>query len=272
MKTVCILGAGPAGLFAAHTAEMLDCQIVIISKKAKSPIIGAQYLHRPIPDLHLSNAVPDDTVATYLIGSKENYVERVYGDRTIGASWSRLSEEPTLVPAWDLREAYNIVWERYEPQIVDQEIEASDVDELTASFETVISTIPQWRICTSNHEFKSVPIVVKEGIVHDDHENDNFVLYNGTELGSWYRTSRIFGYVMTEGVARPDDPEDWGDVGYKVVGNNCDCHPNLIRTGRHGLWQRGILTHHTVEHTINAITRDSTAISGTASGGSEQGI
>lgn len=271
MKTVCILGAGPAGLFSAHVAQTVGCEVVIISKKYKSPIIGAQYLHRPIPDLHLSNAVPDDTVATYLLGNKENYTERVYNDRTLGASWGKLSAAPTIVPAWDLREAYDIVWERYAPQIIDQEIEARDVDEFTANFEVVISTIPQWRICTGDHRFESVPIVVKQGVVQDDHGHENFVIYNGTKFGSWYRTSQIFGVQMTEGIASPkNDEEHWDDVGYKVVGNNCDCHPNLVRTGRHGLWQRGILTHHTVEHTINAIYGDS-SIGGTTAAGSGHG-
>lgn len=274
MKTVCVLGAGPAGLFAAHTAEAVGCSVVIISKKFKSPIIGAQYLHQPVLELNDPHH-PDGMVGTYLFGTKENYVERVYGDRNAGSHWQRLSTHPVYVPAWNLRAAYDKVWSRYEPQIVDQEVTAADVDEFTANFEVVISTIPQWRICEhpDQHRFESVPIVVKQQLecLPPTSRDDNFVVYNGSESGDWYRTSRIFGFDTTEGVANPRneqwDREHWDDVGYKVVGNNCDCHPNLIRTGRHGLWERGILTHHTVEHTINAIYGDSDSIQPSASGG-----
>jgi len=267
-------------LFAAHTAEYVDCAVVIISKKQKSPIIGAQYLHQPIMGLNDPHK-PDGMIATYLQGTKERYAERVYGDRNAGSKWGRLSAHPVYVPAWNLRAAYDACWDKYEPQIVDQEVTSDDVDEFTANFDTVISTIPQWRICEhpDDHKFESVAIVVKQKLeAQPKRVDDNFVVYNGSETGHWYRTSRIFGFDTTEGVttAPPgvdvdEYREGWEDVGYKVVGNNCDCHPNLVRTGRHGLWERGILTHHTVEHTINAIYGDSNPIGSATLGGSEQG-
>lgn len=281
MKTVCILGSGPAGLFAAHTTEFVGCSVVIISKKQKSPIIGAQYLHQPIMGLN-DPQKPDGMVGTYLHGSKENYCRRVYGSASVGAHWQRLSEHPFFVPAWDLRRTYDEAWERFEPVIVDQEVTSQDVDEFTMNFDTVISTIPHWRLCDhpDEHQFMSVDIMVRQGIEGRPPPragDESFVVYNGSETGYWYRTSRIFGHETTEGVAKYNGPmpeeeqSRWDDVGYKVVGNNCDCHPNLVRTGRHGLWERGILTHHTVEHTINAIYGDSGAISGAAPGGFEQG-
>lgn len=253
-QPIVIIGCGPAGLFAAHTVEMVGLQPLIISRKGKSDLTGAQYLHRPIPDL--SSAAPDGYVLTSLIGNKEAYTERVYGSREIGTSWDHLPVEPT--PCWDIRKAYDEVWDRFEPLIVDQEVTGEDVDDLTANFETVISTIPQWQICDAGHDFKSVPILIKHEtimVIHEDEDPGNFVVYNGTGHGSWYRTSRIFGKASTEAIAKPppEVQQGWDAVGYKIVGTNCDCHPNVIRTGRHGLWKRGVLTHHVVEHTIEAI-------------------
>jgi hypothetical protein len=61
-------------------------------------------------------------------------------------------------------------------------------------------------------------------------------------------SSRIFGHESTEARAQPAHRQEAGwESGFKVVNNNCDCHPNIVRAGRMGLWTGGVLTHHAFE-------------------------
>jgi hypothetical protein len=81
----------------------------------------------------------------------------------------------------------------------------------------------------------------------------NYVIYNGTTQGLWYRASRINGYEATEALAHPALVNDGWSLGFKVQDTDCDCHPNVVRAGRMGKWKSGILTHHAFEDTIAAI-------------------
>jgi hypothetical protein len=250
-NVVCVLGCGPAGLFAAHAIKMAGGEPVIMSKKVKSVIAGAQYLQRPIPEI--CPPCQDGLIYTYLRGTKEGYAERVYGDPSIGTSWPELPPEPA--PAWNLRLAYDFAWAKYSDQVVDIAIGPDDVDDLTANFPTVISTIPAYALCSNpNHHFDKMRIAhwsrsIESGVGH------NYVIYNGGPGGGgWYRCARIFGVESTEALNivgyHPEGPKwEWG---WKILGNNCDCHPNLVRTGRLGTWRRGVLTHHAFEHATAA--------------------
>jgi hypothetical protein len=108
-----IFGCGPAGLFAAQAVQDMGHQPVIISKKIKSKIYGAQFLHKPIPGL--VNPKPQGYIKTYRLGTAAGYAERVYGNGTELTSWDRVPVDP--VKAWDLREAYDRAWEKFEGQI-----------------------------------------------------------------------------------------------------------------------------------------------------------
>jgi hypothetical protein len=245
-KPVAILGCGPAGLFAAQAIKTAGGQPVIISNKMKSKIYGAQYLQRPIPGL--CSPYPDGLIYTYLLGTKEQYAERVYGDPNIATSWPDFQPEPQ--PAWDLRIAYDRAWEEFHEQVIDTEIHPEDVADLTANFSVVISTIPAGTICErpDEHDFEFMDIRVAKFSVMQS-KADNYVVYNGTSSGGWYRCAKIFGHASTE--AAQNVPKSW-ESGYKILGNNCDCHPNLIKTGRLGAWKRGVLTHHAFEDATNA--------------------
>lgn len=251
---VAILGCGPAGLFAAHAIATAGGQPFIISQKGKSRFPGAQYLQRPIPGLC---GEPDGYIKTMLLGDKGNYAKRVYGDPEIATSWPAFADEPEA--AWDLRLAYDKAWDLYVDRIADIEIMPGDVAELTATFELVISTVPGWALCLKpeEHKFDQMPIYHKNVSVVKYPQYDNYVVYNGSPLlWDWYRCAHIFGTESSEAVARRGNERDdhlqgW-EPGYKILGNNCDCHPNLVRTGRLGAWRRGVLTYHAFEHATAA--------------------
>lgn len=252
-KTVVVLGCGPAGLFAAQAARMAGCDVAIISEKKKSVIYGAQYLHAPIPGL-MSEAEPF-VVHTFRYGLPERYAQRVYNDASRVTSWN------SVVPSkevWDLRTVYDNAWEMFEPSIADQPLDSPTVSELSSMFDLVISTVPAWAICGSGrHKFPSVPIMVKPELQFQlgPYPGDsNFVIYNGTTEGLWYRASNVQGHKATEAVAHPALLNDGWSLGFKVQDTNCDCHPNVVRAGRMGKWKSGVLTHHAFEDAISAIS------------------
>lgn len=256
-KPVAILGCGPAGLFAAHAMATVGAPFIIISIKQKSEIAGAQYLQSPIPGIADIDR-PDGEIKTVLLGDKESYAERVYGNRNEATSWPDFAPEPE--PAWDLRRAYDKAWSLYEPMIMDQKVTTEDVVDMTARFPVVINTTPMWNLCEyqSAHRFDSMNILVSKqmeytGLPDVWGPDDHIVVYNGTQYGDWYRTARIFGHESSERVYHSGVEVPHGyTAGYKILGNNCNCHPNMTRTGRLGTWKRGVLTHMAFEHALTA--------------------
>lgn len=256
-KKVVILGCGPAGLFSAQAALLCGLEPVIISQKKPSVLYGAQYLHSAIPGL--MDGVEEFVVKTSRYGVPERYAKRVYGDASRTTSWSRAQKEQR---AWSLRDVYQRAWAKFEPFIMDQPIDGPTVEELSQYFDLVISTIPAWSICmTGRHKFPSLPIMVKQSVDFQLHpevkDADNWVIYNGTIEGLWYRVSKINGHASTEAVAHPAlnsmEPGEWS-LGFKILDTDCDCHPAVWKVGRMGMWKSGVLTHHAFEGTLEAIS------------------
>lgn len=169
-------------------------------------------------------------------------------------SWQRVTPS---APAWNLRETYDNAWAAFHESIIDWTVSPDEVQTFTSQFDLVISTIPLWAICTKpqEHYFESLNILVKKTVELDDLTMpENWVMYNGTHDHAWYRSSRIFGHASTEARSAPhlQQQKNW-EPGFKVVGTNCDCNPNVIRAGRMGRWERGVLTHHAFERTVLAI-------------------
>jgi len=105
---ILILGCGPAGLIAAHAVASRGHVPHIYSKPRKSFMNGAQYLHAPIPDASKSEPF---LISYEMSGSIDGYRDKVYG----AGSAVQVSPE-TLVGrhlAWDIREAYDWLWDRY---------------------------------------------------------------------------------------------------------------------------------------------------------------
>lgn len=213
---------------------------------------GAQYLHRPIHGLTGSSF----EVEYQLKGSVDGYRDKVYGDMG-----DILVSPETLVgtaPAWDIREAYDNAWELYGNKVVDVDFEQmGDPDgflkNLDDSFDIVISTIPATVLCRNNsHRFYSQKVWVTENLkslgefelAADDTLRDNLVVCSGDPDDWWYRQSRIHGWENTE-FPHNQKPNFGGKVHElsKPLRHTCTCHPEIVRMGRYGRWQKGVLSH-----------------------------
>lgn len=240
-----VLGCGPAGLLAAHGITMAGGRPLIVSRKVKSKILGAQFLHRAIPEI--TSHEPDGMLDFRKAGDPGRYADRIYGNSKKATSWERY--QVGQHPAWSMENAYDVLWERYEGDIMDQEITAHFLDELEREFSLAISTVPALVLChVEEHEFPKIPIHI---IPWTPIPEDNFVMYNGTTMGHWYRTSRIFGHSSTESVHVFDEPG--GVTGFKILNTDCTCRPGIVRAGRFGEWRSGVLTHHAFEKAMAAM-------------------
>lgn len=259
---VLVLGCGPAGLIAAHAAATAQCDVLIYSKARKSHMNGAQYLHRPIP---MANNKPPFKISYQLSGSVEGYRDKVYGERSgvkvspeslVGESW-----------AWDIREAYDWLWNTYGEYVQDFDAYPESVASLLRSAEPdlVISTVPAPLLCHAGHAFTSTTIWSSD--MKMGHISDNTVLCNGEPYFGWYRTSLIQGWANTEWPqdTKPPIPQHRLWEVTKPIDTTCTCFPEIIRMGRYGRWAKGVLSHQAWEETWSAIERKQEELHGATS-------
>ena len=241
---VAILGCGPAGLLAAHAAKLSGAEVFVYSKKIKSRIHGAQYIHREIEGLS-----PKFALIEYIkFGTKEGYARKVYGEPDYPCSWDKFAEGKHQ--AWSMMDVYDFLWDKWENKIHDAEIGPTAADEIASlDFELLISTIPRPALCKDirNHHFEAKPIWVQSDVAMPI-PKDNVIIYNGDPKNTWYRYSNLFGHSFMEFAHGKD-----GGNGFKPVGHTCDCNPEWLKMGRFGRWERGILAHHSYEETIRAV-------------------
>lgn len=248
---VAVLGCGPAGLFAAHGALLGGAEDVrIISTKRPSQLYGCQYLHKPIPGL--TTSLPR-SVLYKLQGEPDSYRAKVYGDHWDGTVSPEDLEDDHL--AWDLRATYRNAYAAYSQYIIDSKVYPSDVPSLLKEFDLVISSIPAPVLCVGDHLFRSRAI--KAAGQTDDRAlpydaEDGVILCNGEDSPSWYRLSRVFGYSTVEWPEYIEPPISHATVD-KPLDNKCDCWPEVIRVGRYGKWEKGILTHDAFEAALDVV-------------------
>jgi hypothetical protein len=251
---VVVLGCGPAGLMAAHAAAMAGCDIRIISKARKSHMRGAQYLHAPIPVA--SRAAPF-RISYTLLGTPFQYRRKVYGDSWDGTvSPEDLAEDHD---AWDIREAYNWLWDTYGDYVQDFDLSSEGLmramrSEQVKTADFVISTVPATLLCRNNHTFSYSEIWSTDNPIvalADDH-----VVCNGTGSAAWYRAARIQGWDTVEwssSISRPPVTPLWQVT--KPLKTNCTCLPRIHRMGRYGKWEKGVLSHSAFYETAELITK-----------------
>lgn len=241
-EAVVILGAGPAGLLAAHAVALAGREPVIFSapepltnEPLKSQVGAATYLHSAIPDL--TSAEPDDSITFEKIGTRAGYALKVYGDKDARCSWEKFHGTH---PAWALQPAYDDLWVRYSDRIVPQQVNAALVRDMIDSFPLVISTIHAMAICEAGHSFPSRPIWVTDESLEMP---DQMILYDGRvgTVGDRYRSSRVFGCDSTEYAREVPGSRS----GIKVQPTDCDCFAgDVVRAGRWGEWKPGVLVDH----------------------------
>ncbi len=254
---VVILGCGPAGLMGAHAASILGHDVRILSKKRKSFMNGAQYLHMPIP---MSGPALEPFLVRYsLLGSPEAYRLKVYGPKWDGTvSPEDLAEEHH---AWDIRQTYDWLWDTYGNYVSEWEATPATLRHVldTWGADLVVSTVPAPLLCAEGHTFQATKIYATDKCIAPGmlRAADNVVVCNGEESPSWYRQSRIQGFENTEwpgfGPKPPLNPI-WEVT--KPTRNNCTCFPEVMRCGRYGNWSKGVLSHETFQEVYQAcVTR-----------------
>lgn len=257
-KRALILGCGPSGLFAAHALEENGWDIRIYSKKRKSHIYGAQYLHSPIPGLTPEGIEPI-WVKYILNGSAEVYREKVYGAMPVNTSVEALDTEHM---AWDLRATYDAAWERWSERVIPVQVDRSFMGaplspgedaSLTIDYrrwDVVLSSIPLNQICYRNHQFHSAEVwalgdAPDRGQLAPYRPAENTVECNGTFDSAWYRASNVYGHVTMEWPGNRKPPLQGVAAVTKPIYTDCDCYgKNVIHIGRYGSWKKSVLTHH----------------------------
>lgn len=248
-KKVAVLGCGPAGLFAAHAFHEGGWEVSIFSKKRRSEMFGAQYLHAPIPGL---THTPPRKLTYMLLGTAEDYARKVYGGalKADAVSPSHLTGEHEV---WDIREAYGNAWERYAHRITHMYVDASSIHPLKVNFDLVVSSVPAESICAdmeSKHYFTSESVwavgdAPERGVFCPIAVPPQTVMCNGNDTPAWYRASNVFGYATAEWPNSHKAPiADLAQV-RKPISTNCDCHAgkDFLRVGRYGTWTKGVLSH-----------------------------
>lgn len=249
MKKALILGCGPSGLLAAHAATLANWEPIVVSSKRPSPLFGCQYLHREIPELTTDGG---RDVQYLLFGTVEEYADKVYGpDRHPSLKVSPESLVGTH-KAWDIRLAYRKLWNRYEEGIVDERLQADDIESMMSWYrpDVFINTIPLPLLCANpDHDFQSVKCWAigdaPELGQYAPHVTPEFTVAcdSSSDVG-YYRASNVFGYSTIEWPGWRSKPPVQGVVDFlKPLSTSCDCWPRVTRMGRMGMWRKGVLAH-----------------------------
>lgn len=246
MTDVAIIGCGPAGLLAAHAVEQAGGHPVIYSKQASpSPTARGVFLHRAIPEL--TREQHDAMISIVGLGSSRGYANKVYGDPDAPTSFNTYTNR--YVEGWALAPVYQALWDRYGERVVEVEISATGARQLVELYDIVINTAPASALCQlpGRHAFPRRRIWVRPGCPAGMTEQT--VLYNGDPAFPWYRSHRLFGVEATE--------YSWWQAtareGMKVMPTTCDCQPKIVRAGRWGRWEPGVLLHHAYEEAQRAL-------------------
>lgn len=268
-KRAAVFGCGPAGLFAAHALAQAGWDFDIFSKKRRSEIYGAQYLHVPIPGLPEEKG---EIRYRFDGGTIEDYLLKVY-DRLppfgeLQWAQSTLSEEPRT--AYDIRRAYHAAWDLYVDRIQNVEISArwlmggsaGDGVDLSA-YSVFISSVPANALCRDDsHEFRSQPIwaigdAPERGIFCPISVEPGVMVYNASRDTGWYRASNVFNYKTAEWPETRKPPIEGVAAVAKPLTTSCDCwleHPRFIRVGRYGAWDKTQHVHHAYQRTLELVT------------------
>lgn len=244
MKIV-VLGAGPAGLLAAHAASLAGAEIIVAGIKRKSHMFGAQYLHEWIPNIDTGDP---RHIKYELRGSAADYRRKVYGP-----SWGGSVSPEDLAEnhfGYDIRRVYGHLWNHYGPYVTHAYFDDSfGIGSFVARAkpDLCFSSLPASLLCrNAEHSFQAQQIwavgdAPEMGVFCPVSVPDDTVICDGTSDVSWYRASRVFEYSTAEWTKKP--PIEGVAMVMKPLKNNCDCLPDLIRLGRYGKWEKGVLSH-----------------------------
>lgn len=258
-RRVAVLGCGPAGLVAMHSAVAAGSVATCFSRRRKSEMYGSQYLHEPIPGVP---GIPSSVVTYALSGSPEGYLTKVYGaERAVPDNWT--DAESGDRPAWDIRATYDWLWDRYWPQVIDVDLTAHNLSMIVNGFDVVISSVPMPMLCREKdtHAFPASYIWAAgdapgRGIRLPDEwrVEDGMILRSGELEVAWTRVSCTYGHMTVEWPDGPEKPWPTAARVPKPVTTTCSCWPEIVRVGRYGKWDKDGLVHDVYGQVQEAIT------------------
>lgn len=231
---VAVLGCGPAGLLCAHAVARAGHTPVVYSQRKKSEIPGSLHLRGAIPDI--TGLYPDAAVQIVRMGTEQGYAFKVYGDANHETGWDNYA---STYPSWNAFTAYDKLWQMYYKQIEDGLVDQAKLYDLLNSYDLVISTFPQPQLCHARCEFTSTPYWILPLPMPPGEMGRELIVYNGMLEDRWYRYSVLGDHCAIESA----QPMFGAQEGRKVVDNNCDCWPGIVRAGRWAEWRHGVLLH-----------------------------
>jgi hypothetical protein len=238
---VAILGCGPAGLFAAEACRQEGLKYSIYAPKNMSQIAGAQYLHKPIPEL--SSAEPEGLIDYLKIGTRDGYALKVYGHIGMEVSWDTF--EPGKKPYWSLSDAYAQAWKIHEDKIRNTKVSPKHIRSMKRDYDLIINTAPKRFLCLKpqDHSFNDQKVFLS--VPEERMMGNNKIVYNGQREVSWYRWSFIQGFSCYEFSDRPTWKKKEVLEIHKPLHTTCTCHKGdkYLEVGRYGRWEKRALTH-----------------------------
>jgi hypothetical protein len=235
---VIVIGAGPAGLAAAHAALGAGAKDVqVIAPKRKTPQQGPLLIQRPIPGINTDH--PDGTIHQVVIGgSILDYRYKLYGDINIGINGDILKPQ---YHAWRHAETYDLLWREYERAITDHMVKPSEMAVIHETADLVVSTANARPLCRNpKHRFTRVQVAITPYAEYaGGSQPDNTIIFNAGHDAEWTRSSKIFGNEVTEWAPSSRVPSN-ARIIEKPISTDCDCYPHVLRTGRFGRWQNEV--------------------------------
>lgn len=272
-KKVVVLGAGPAGLLAAHAAMRAGYQVKMYSAPGydgapkKSELYGCQYLHAPIPGVGMVSAQYEGKVRYLLQGSIDGYRQKVYGDNWSGSvSVDEYGPEMDH-PAWDLRKVYDTLWDRWGSTVFPLGITPQVMADMTKDLHPktwILNTIPAPAVCRDmeNHKFVSQQVYAMGSRSLEEAQHlmpyvapDMTVQCNGDRDTGWYRAASVFGYSTLEWPGGRKPPINGVVAVSKPLSTDCTCWQSerYLRLGRYGRWEKGYLVHQAYSGAVNRL-------------------
>lgn len=259
-RRVAVLGAGPAGLLSAYAATLKGYEVTIYTMPdtdlsarpgtpKKSDLYGCQYLHAPIPGLTEGEGA---WVKYLLDGGSEAYREKVYGGGWRGSvSPDEYGpEEPHR--AWDLRAAYDRLWDLFRSEMHPAILNGFNVMPLFEDQTTrVFATVPLNTLCRADggHTFETQMVWAMGSAPGQELPYvapDNTVQCNGYDAPRWYRAATVFGHSTLEWPQGVKPPVHGVARVAKPLRTDCVCFmpsDRWHRLGRYGQWRKGVLVH-----------------------------
>jgi hypothetical protein len=229
---------------------------------AKSELHGCQYLHAFIPG---TNLPPAGRPVRYLLdGMPEQYRRKVYG-----GGWNGQVSPDEYGPeanhsAWDLRQTYDLLWERFASRIFPLHLTPQAASMMARQpGQRVFCTVPAPALCLRPEEHKFAAQSIWAIGTIDSHWREGVdpkpklpprlpylapgdtVQCNAQDAPRWYRAATVFGHSTLEWPAGPKPPISGVVAVQKPLSTDCDCHVGKAwhRLGRYGRWAKGVLVH-----------------------------